>query len=190
MTTQLVAPRYRPQPQSFGVPLLNVFLHEQQSQLRTLSERWPYAMYRRAVDIGTVGGGEDDLASVTLALNELWRDDMGPRIHAAGTLAANANSKTVKLYVGATSYTLVSTANADAQAWVLDAHVVRLSATSARVFAVGQTLFGTPGTTEHRFGSTDPSPAWDTTGVVIKCTGTGTADNDIVQKLFWLEVWG
>lgn len=132
-------------------------------------------------DVGNVGAGEDDLMAYTVP---------------AGTLSTNGdfleftmdfqfftgNSKTLKLYFG--SQLLFSSGTATPVAFVsVKGTITRTGAATQRCFI----SFVTSSTT-WAYNSELSSPTETLSGaVVLKATGTATADNDIVQKLMTVK---
>jgi len=118
---------------------------------------------------------ETDLWTFTLPANTLRTDLQGLRITTGGTLAANANNKTLKLYFGATQLTALST-TASGSGWNMGALVIRTSLTAQR--ANGYVFVGL-GT----FNVVQTTPAETLSGtLIIRMTGqNGTASaNDIL----------
>lgn len=126
--------------------------------------------------VGNVGTGEDNLMSWTSPANALSGDGQGYRIEAVGTVANNANTKTLKVHFGATSLSFTLPISI-AGTWVLRGNVVRTGAATQILNATVQC-----GTTAIAPASASPTETLSSTSV-IKCTGEATADNDIVQTM-------
>lgn len=140
----------------------------------------------RTTAVGNVGTGEDNLQSSVIPANTLNAAGKGVRITAWGTFANNANAKTLKLLFGSATIltnalttnvagswhiqALVFSTNADAQDYV-----AKLSTIGALSAAVNDIEVGT-------------ATQDDGASITIKCTGTGTNDNDIVQEGMIVEV--
>jgi len=126
---------------------------------------------------------ETDLFSYTLPASSLTVNARGVRIVLFGNFGATGNTKTVKLYFGATQI------NSDAT--TSNGGIFRYTAYAFRTGAATQYLFseGIIGTTP-RWGTTPTSGAETlTSNVVIRATGTnGTAAaNDICGNAFHIE---
>lgn len=129
---------------------------------------------------GNVGVGEDDLDSVTLGASALASDGMYIKVRAWGTFANNSNTKTLKLYFGATAIITVTLATGLSGSWVLDAEVVRTGATTQK--AITTSIYNSSGLgSVHHMELASPAETLSSS-VVVKCTGEGTDDNDIVQE--------
>ena len=131
--------------------------------------------------VGNVGAGIDDLISMTLPANTLYKNGQGIRIRAWGTYAANGASKQVILVFGGTNIV-------DMLAVVQNNTFWRLEATIHRVSAGNQDCSGhfnhstVSGTT---FVATTKNEATD---LIIKVTGESVSNNDIVQRGMFIEV--
>mgnify|MGYP001585906227 CR=1 FL=1 len=135
--------------------------------------------------VGNVGVGTDDLMTYSHPANSLSANGKGVRITAWGTAANNANAKTVTLAYGAT--TLVSTVLTVSHVgtWRIVGEVIRTGAATQE--AIAQLNQG--GTTTL-VDVEQTAPAETLSGAVtIKCTGTATADNDIVQECMVVEMF-
>ena len=128
--------------------------------------------------VGNVGAGEDDLITYSLPANSMDANNRAVRIHAWGTLANNANAKTVKMYFGATAILTLAMPTNVAMNWEINATVVRTGASTQDAIA-SMINPGTPPVVDREI----TTPAEDTTGAItIKCTGEATANDDIVQE--------
>ena len=118
---------------------------------------------------------ETTLWQFTLPANFLKEDGRGIRINAYGSFAANGNTKTVKVYFGSNSHTVVSGA-ANGTSWWTYLTYLRTGASAQQRF----NLSGFGGTVN---ASTVSTPSEDLSApVLLKITGTnGTGSaNDIV----------
>lgn len=146
--------------------------------------------------VGNVGGGEDDLMTFSLAANSLSAVGKGIRVTAWGTAANNANAKSVRLAIGGVGI-LVALVVSINSAWKIDYLIISTGTNTQDVFhrisqinsgatpnvSVMDTISPATGAASH--------PNVDTSTVlVIKCTGTGVADNDIVQEGMLVEYIG
>ena len=140
--------------------------------------------------VGNVGTGEDDLITYSLPANSLASNGQTLRVHAWGTLAGNANAKTLKFYLGSTtgfSTTLVPFATTTALItgqWMLEALIVRTGNSTQSLVVRFTQLSG--GTADIRDIVMDrnivSATETDTAAITVKCTGQATNDNDIVQS--------
>jgi hypothetical protein len=132
---------------------------------------------------GNVGAGTDDLISYTLPASVLNLTGRGLRITAWGTAANNANAKTVTFEFGGQQVmTQALTAN-QASNWRISVLAFRTGSSTQDVFAeliqVGTALI-------HKQTLTAGTQTESGT-IVLKCTGTATTDNDIVQEGLLVE---
>lgn len=130
--------------------------------------------------VGNVGAGEDDLITYSLPANALSANGKGIVIRVWGTTANNINAKTLKLYFGSAvllSFALVASI---AGTWVIDATVVR-SGSNTQEAVAHLVSVGVAGVAVTAVTVSSPTQT-DTSAVVVKCTGTATSDNDIIQK--------
>ena len=134
--------------------------------------------------VGNVGAGEDDLITYTLPAATLGVDGMGVRITAFGQTANNANAKNLKMYFGSTALSTITLETSSAGGWVLGVVVIRTGATAQ----IGRVTNAGHGTT-WKGGGGASTPAETLSGAVtIKCTGTATANDDIVNALMLVEL--
>lgn len=142
-------------------------------------------------DLATVGGvltvnttqagttsvtTEEDLWSYSLPANTLNANNRGVRIKAWGTTAANGNTKTLRLYFGAGTTTLFSSAPNNLT-WSVEALYIRTGASAEEFYR--EVLLGTGP------NSATAAHAADTTAAItIRITGqNGTASaNDLVFR--------
>jgi hypothetical protein len=127
--------------------------------------------------VGNVGAGTDTLMTYSLPASALINTGSGIRITAWGTTANTAAAKTVTLDWGSqTIMTQALTANI-AGTWRISAYAIRTGASTQDCFAELLQL----ATIIHKHTLTAGTQA-ETGAVVIKCTGTATSNNDIVQE--------
>ena len=136
--------------------------------------------------VGNVGAGEDDLITYTLPAATLGVDGMGVRVLAWGYTANNANAKTLKLYFGSTLLVSASLTTSSAGRWAAEMIAIRTGATAQ----LGYPTMVTHDATSMTLGAGSPgTPAETLSGaVVIKATGTATANDDIVNSLLLVEL--
>lgn len=128
--------------------------------------------------VGNVGAGEDDLISYSLPANTLTSNNRGVRVTAWGTAANTAAAKTLKLYFGATAVVTTALTANQVGSWRVVCEVIRTGA--ATQDAIAQLIQG-GATTLVDAEFTTPTETL-TGAVVIKCTGTATNNDDIVQE--------
>ena len=127
--------------------------------------------------VGNVGAGEDDLITYSLPGNTLNTNGRGIQITAWGIGANNANAKTLKLYFGTAVILTTALTASQVDNWHIVAEVVRTSSNNQKV--VAQLVQG--GTATLVDCEEGTATQTDTGALTIKCTGTATADNDIVH---------
>ena len=133
--------------------------------------------------VGNVGVGEDDLITYSLPANALSANGKGIRIRAWGTAANNANAKTVKLYFGTQVILTTALTVSQTDTWKIDATVWRTGA-STQDWESSLIEAGTVSLTDIENGTATQT---DTAAITIKCTGTATSDNDIVNEGLTVE---
>lgn len=128
--------------------------------------------------VGNVGTGEDNLISYSLPASVLNTNGHAIRVRAAGTIANNANSKTLKFYFGSTAILTASLPTSVAASWVLEAEIIRTGAATQEANA---TLIVGNGASYPVVAQANPTQTL-TSATTIKCTGEATANNDIIQE--------
>lgn len=130
--------------------------------------------------IGNVGAGETDLLVVRLPPNILRNPGDTIRISAGVFLAANANSKTDKVYFGSTvvaGRTAVSNNLPRAnQIWIVKRALNSQSGVGINNEHGGGSLISLTDITED-----------ESTPIVVKLTGQGAADNDMISRFLMVE---
>ena len=136
--------------------------------------------------VGNVGVGEDNLMTYSLPLASLNAAGKGVRIKAWGTTANNANAKTVILYFGTTAIETYALTINIAGFWEITASVFS-TGTDTQDYVAQLTSVGAAGVAlvDQEAGT---SAQDDGAAITIKCTGTATADNDVVQQGFHIEI--
>ena len=133
-------------------------------------------------EVGNVGSGEDNLITYTLPANTLNESGDSLEIEAGFTFAVNANSKTIKLYLGSTDLLGLSGAAQSGGSYHVRAVVVRDISNIAKVSVIGGTYGGTGTPLGNIPGNVFNHTADMTTALTIKGTGTATSDNDVVLQ--------
>lgn len=128
--------------------------------------------------VGNVGTGEDNLITYDLPDNTI--SETGDRlvIKAFGTFAANANNKTVKLYLGSTVLATTGAIAANDKDWCIECEIIRTAAATQECIAKIYTDTSLVGELSNYVSGTEDF----TTDLTIKCTGEATSDDDIIQK--------
>lgn len=132
--------------------------------------------------VSNVSTTETDLLTYSLPANSLSANGKGVRVTAWGSLAANANTKSYKLYFGATAVNSHST-TVSGGGWVAQYLLVRTGAATQ----IAYELTSQVGTGQQ--GGSNASPTETLSGAVtIKVTGqSGTASNDITALGMMVE---
>ncbi len=142
----------------------------------------------RTVDlttVGNVGAGEDDLITFNLPADTLDANLKGVRITAWGKKADNANAKTVNIYFGSTMLSVALTAS-ELGEWRAVAEVFRTGVGAQKFHAIIQDA-PTVTTGDQADGTLAED---ETAAIIIKVTGTATADDDIEQEGLLVELLG
>jgi len=126
----------------------------------------------------SVGASETDLMTFTMVANAMNTNFVGIRITAFGTYASNSNNKTLKLYFGSATILDTGAVAANNKSWQIQATVLRTGASAQNSIA---TIISDESSIGAYSSAASPSEATTNT-ILIKVTGTGTSDNDIVQN--------
>lgn len=135
---------------------------------------------------GNVLAVETNLASYSLPSNSLSIDGDFIDIQCYGTFAANANNKQLRLYFGSTLIFDTGAVAANAGSWEIKASVAREDLADQLTIAsiISSNALITPTT-----NLTDPSESLNTP-ILIRITGTGVANNDILGRGFNVKWFG
>jgi hypothetical protein len=119
---------------------------------------------------------ETNLLSYTVRSNTLGVNGESAHVVAMGRIIGNANSKTLKVYLGATTLldtgALAIAANAS---WVIKSEIIRVTSTSQKIVTsvlIGSTVL--PSTCLYVAGAENLA-----TDLLFRVTGTGVATNDM-----------
>lgn len=138
--------------------------------------------------VGNVGGGTDDLITFTLPANTLSANGKGVRITQWGTSANNINSKTLTTNFGGTTILTKALTISVATIWRIETIIFR-TGSNAQTYYSRLTNFDTTGLVDLDTTATQGTATeTDTATIIIKCTGTATADNDLLQKGALVEI--
>lgn len=134
-------------------------------------------------NVGNVGSGTDDLQTYTIPANTLNISGRTIRIKAWGSTANNANAKTVTLEFGGQTVMTQALTASIVGTWRIDCEIIKTGASTQKIFAellqlatIIQKQTATAGT------------QIDTAGIIVKCTGTATSNDDIVQEGLIVEI--
>lgn len=134
--------------------------------------------------VGNVGAGEDNLITYSVPANTLLVNAQYLRFEMAGTFAASANDKRIRVYFGSTLlFDTGVLAITDAGDWAVRGTIMRTGAATQRCmteFISNESAM---------LASCDYVDATETLSgaLTLKATGEATADNDIVQKFLLVE---
>jgi hypothetical protein len=139
-------------------------------------------LFTNVVPASTTILTEETLMSYTLPAGALAVNGRGVRFTTRGVLAANGNTKTIRLYFGATAIAVLS--GTGASVWAMNGWVWRTGA-ATQMGSADQAMSGiaiwTPG------AGTTPAETLSGT-VLIKVTGTApTAVGDITARVLMVE---
>lgn len=139
-------------------------------------------LYVDSATHGNTTTGETDLATYTVPANTLSVNNMSLRFRAWGTVAANANAKTIRVRFGVVDVcTPVSGTSASGGSWLLEGEIVRTASNQQDVMIWPSTVGIANTPIVNIFVETV------TAAIVLKITGQATATNDIKQEGF--KVW-
>ncbi len=130
--------------------------------------------------VGNVGAGEDNLQSYQIPANVLTGTGVGFRVTQHGTIANNANAKTLKSYVGATAIVNQALTASVASQWRIVYELYRTGANTQKY--AGVLHYEAPAGTWIAKPFSGTLTETDTAAITLKCTGEATSNNDIVQE--------
>jgi len=140
-------------------------------------------LFSNITPVGNVGTGEDDLMQSSIAANILSADGQALEIEAAGTFAANANNKRLKLYHGSTTL-IDSTALAlNGGDWHLSCKIVRTGSSNQVVVTTLRSSNALLVSMVKVTAATEDLTAAHT----LKLTFAGTADNDGICSMLHIK---
>lgn len=129
--------------------------------------------------IGNIDASEDDLMTFPVQANTMAVDKDTMRFRCSGGFAGNGNTKTVKVYFGATQIFTSGASAFNGGDWVVDAEVIRDSNTT-QIADVTWTSSNT--TLASKATVTLPNETLNSGSVVFKVTATGSSALDIFQR--------
>lgn len=131
--------------------------------------------------VGNVGTGVDTLITYDLPANTLSTDGKGVRITVWGSIANNANAKTLRLWFGTANIISYDFPTNATDRWRIVALVFRTATDAqdcdAQLVSITEQ--------DHEFSAETQD---DGAAITIKCTGEATSNNDIVQEGLLVEV--
>jgi hypothetical protein len=133
--------------------------------------------------VGNVGTGEDTLYTYSVLAATLSVNKDSIKGFVAGSFAANANNKNIRVKYGGTTIFATGAVAFNAGSWRIDFFIVRTGATTQKCIAA----FTSSNTT------LDETCTYSTAGetlsgaVTLTVTGEATSNNDIVGEIFRLE---
>lgn len=142
--------------------------------------------------VGNLGAsGPDDLQTCTISANTLIVTGRCFEVKAFGTVANNANAKTVRLTIGPTPTAIITKQLniSVASTWKIEATICRTGASAQSFIAEAYNFGGTAVTsveaaTDYDEGVTGTLTQTETNSLVIKTQSTvSTTDNDIVSSM-------
>lgn len=130
--------------------------------------------------VGNIGAGEDNLMSYSLAANSFRAAGKYAHVTAYGTFANNVNAKTLRLYWGSTAILTQAFVISIASTWRIEADIVS-TGTDTQDYCSQFVAVGTAGAALNDLEN-GTSAQDDGAAILIRCTGTAVADNDIIQE--------
>lgn len=155
------------------------------SKVFAFTKKGAYQLTSSTTPVGNVGAGEDTLITYTVQPSILAKDGYNIGIKAWGTFAANANSKRLRLYFGSTVLYDTTALVVNNGTWVIESTVVRTGAATQQAISF---IISSNTTVVNSVTYIVPTVTLSAT-IVIKCTGLGVADNDIVQNGLLIKVF-
>ena len=128
---------------------------------------------------------ETDLITYTLPANVLNNNDYFLEITSSGIVGANANNKTIKLYLGSTLLLTTGAVAANSGSWEIKATIIRTGASQEKcsccIISSNNLILDS---NTYTLAAEDTS-----TNLAIKCTGQGTATGDITQEFLIIKLY-
>jgi len=134
--------------------------------------------YQKCVTVSTSGTGEDDLMSYSVKGNSMGMYG-GFKILAAGVKSGTAGNKTIKLYFGSSSVTVVPASN-DFSNWRVEAYIFNRWSTGAQAIS-WVSFYGT-----HREEGVSTFSQDTTQDFTIKMTGECADAADTISQTLWV----
>jgi len=136
--------------------------------------------------VGNVGTGEDDLMTYSMPANTLEANGRTIRVTMGGTLGGSAGNKTIKLYFGSAQILTLTNSGSTTRYWFIEMLVARSASNEQKIIAT-LTLSTDIAASFDASHSAETSTEADTSTIIIKATGEGTSNNDVVQTFLLVE---
>jgi hypothetical protein len=137
-------------------------------------------LYSNVTSVGNVGAGEDDLMTYSIPASTLAANGDYIDFEVSFTFAANANSKNIKVYFGATQIYASGAQNQNGGNMIISGRIYRTGATSQRC------VTSTKSNTTLFVDETVNTTAAETLSgaITIKATGEAVSNDDITNTNF------
>jgi uncharacterized ubiquitin-like protein YukD len=137
-------------------------------------------IYNSVTQAGNVGTGEDDLFLYEIPANTLAADKATIVAFAAGTFAANANNKRIKVKFGGTNIYDTTALALNAGDWYIECQIMRTAGSTQKCITTFRSSNATLTTAvDYATGALDLS-----TPLELKITAEATSNNDVVGEMF------
>ena len=146
---------------------------------------WSVNSKAYAVTVGNVGTGEDDLMTHTIAANTFNAEGDRVRLTAWGTVANNANAKTIKVYFGTGAVLTASMTVSQIGTWHVVMDVIKNFTVQD---CIASMIEG--GTVNNVYAGSSAQALTTTADIILKVTAEGVANDDIIQKGMIVEIGG
>ncbi len=138
----------------------------------------PFVLAVNTTPVGNVTTGEDDLITYSLTGGVMSANGQTLEFEMAGTFAANANNKRIRVYLGATVLFDTTALAINGKEWRIMGRIIRTGAATQKSVVVATTSDALlVSSCDYVSGAEDL-----TTTLVLKATGEGTNTDDIVQE--------
>lgn len=140
----------------------------------------PYRLATLASQSSSSGSGETTIASYTVDVGTLAKNNSSMLIFACGQTAANGNNKTLKLKLGSTTLFTSGAIASNNKDWTLQAEIVRTGAATETAW------------TQYNINGSAPIVTTTTatenlaTSLTLSITGQGTSSGDI--SIFYYKI--
>lgn len=135
--------------------------------------------------VGNVGVGEDTLMSYSLPANSLSANGKAVRVKMWGYTSSNSNAKTLSFYFGSALLQTISPVINELNYWTAEIIMTRYdAAVQAKYIHITNINNNVVAFADISIGSATED---ETGAILIKATGEGTADDDIVQSGMLVE---
>lgn len=139
------------------------------------------SLYVNTTAVGNVGAGEDDLMSYTMPANTLFNNSDRIEVVAGGDCQS---TQRVKLILGSTTLLDHTFSGGSPKDWKITASIIK-SGTGA-LKSIANLIDGGGSNVNTTYTAITEDP---TTALVVKLTGQGTSNDDIVQELMTINYY-